>query len=325
MGIKRRETVRTLSQIAEGYVGQIEHRQEQGGLDLIGLTTGYQIVDEMTAGMQPDELWIYAARASVGKTAGALGTALANAKDGKAILFYSLEMSGESLVNRLLAAWTNISAGRILRGKLNDDELRFVKEKAALFTNLKFGIIDRSMSSVEMCEHALSFAEESEVSLVVADYAGLFRDKNENEVQRLNEISANLRTLARPDHLNVPVLMLVQLNRATEMSEDGRPSLHNLKGSGAFEQDAENVLLFHRPYKRELLNGAAPVEEEEAEIIVAKCRNGPIGSTKAIFRPRTMTWVQERPKPVKPPKQVTPTQPAERPLTMKERVQKGRD
>lgn len=294
--------VRTIGDIAASFLGTVTARQEQGGVDLLGLATGFHRIDEWTGGLQPDQMWIVGARTAVGKTSIALDMALSVARQQRGVLFYSLEMSAELLVNRLIARMTDIAAGRIYRGKLTREELAKVKVATEELADFKLAVIDQTLTSDDLGEHAKRIADQSDVGLVVIDYAGILRDDSTfGETERMGRISNNIRALARPDQLNCAVLLLAQLNRASEHREDHTPQLSDLKSSGSLEQDAHVVLLPYRPYLYELMHGAEPKDcEDDAMIIIAKNREGITGATKALFYPRIMEWRQPAPQPVIP-------------------------
>lgn len=294
--------LRTIGTIANDLVGTIAERQQIGGVDLIGLSTGFHKIDEWTGGLQPDQLWIVGARTAVGKTAFALSMALNVAKQNRGVLVYSLEMSGELLTNRLLARMTDIPAGRIYRGKLTVEELARVRVAAEELSDMRLAVIDSSLTSDELREHALKVADKSDIGLAVIDYAGILRDEGRfGETERIGRISNNVRALARPDNLDCPVILLAQLNRASEQREDHTPQLSDLKSSGSLEQDAHVVILPYRPYLYELMHGAEPLAvEDDAMLIIAKNREGVTGATRAEFVPRLMEWRQPAPVPVMP-------------------------
>jgi len=294
--------LRTIGTIADDLMGIVTQRQQVGGVDLIGLPTGFHKIDEWTGGLQPDQLWVVGARTAVGKTSFALSMALNVAREGRGVLVYSLEMSGELLTNRLLARMTDIPAGRIYRGKLTPEELARVRAAAEELAGTRLAVIDSSLTSDELREHAMRVADKSDIGLAVIDYAGILRDDSKfGETERIGRISNNIRALARPDHLDCPVVLLAQLNRASEQREDPTPQLSDLKSSGSLEQDAHVVILPYRPYLYELMHGAEPLDvEDDAMLIIAKNREGVTGATKASFIPRLMEWRQPPPTPASP-------------------------
>lgn len=318
-----RTTTRRLGAIAWSFLSDVEERQKRGGIDVLGLPTGLDYVDDLTGGLQPDNMWVIGARTSVGKTALALGISLAAAAaSGDWVFFYSLEMRGEALVNRLVSGMTGIPSGRIKRGKLDQAEFERVRQAVASLDQLRVVVIDESMTSEALRDHALRSYDsllakhpDDKIGLIVVDNAHIMADRSAlGSYQKMTEISNRIRNLARPNELDCPVLLLAQLNRQSEIREDHRPQLSDLKESGSLEQDAEVVIFPFRPYLYERLKGAELKEvENDAEIIVAKNREGPVMTTRAKYYPKTMTWEQKRAEPVDP-----------KPVSLVEQVKRGR-
>jgi len=293
----QRDTTRTISRVLEALLPEIRVAYEQGGRPLLGLSTGLPKIDEYTGGLKPDELWIIGATTSTGKTAAALGIALTVARQGVGVIYFSLEMSAESLVARLLSAETNIPPLRLRRGLLSAEEYEDVVQAGEALRSLPLLIIDRSFTSEELSQHALTIAEHEDIGLVVVDYAQILRDAPTfGEAHRIGAISGNMRELARPTNLNAPVILVSQLNRAISGREDKLPMLSDLKGASDLEQDAEVVLLPHRPALDAYRRGEPLREvEEDALIIIGKNRNGPTGALRSRFYPKQMRWSQDPP------------------------------
>jgi replicative DNA helicase len=314
---------RLIADVAKSYLGIVGERQKRGGVETIGIPTGFHRVDELTGGLQPDTLTIIGARPGVGKTSLALNIAQNVAKANNRVLFYSLEMTAERMVNRMLSSMTMIPGGKIVRGMLSPEEFRRVKQAAEELRQYPIAMADTTFTSEGLADDAEKWAERAAAApgpplgLVVVDYLSLLRDAAKvNENERVARISSNLRALARPDYLNIPIIALVQLNRSVEGRENKIPNMSDIRDSGAVEQDAENVWFPFRPYYYEQMNGSPPLEEErDARIIIAKNREGPTGSTPVTFYPAKTTWSQPKPEPVEP-------HPVKGSLT--ERVQKGR-
>lgn len=300
----REPQTRTISQVAATLFTTIEDRYNVGGVDAIGIPTGFYLVDEYTGGLQKDNLVIVAARTAVGKTAFGLQLALNVAQQGYGVVVYSLEMSAESLVIRLISRLSDIAGGRIIRGKFSPEEMVRVKDAIKWLETVNLRIVDTTITSPKLLEHALYLTDEAPIDLVIVDYVGLLRDENKfGETERVGRISGNLRALARPDYLNVPVVALSQLNRNSESREGRMPELSDLRWSGDLEQDANIVIFPHRPYVQELATGAPPLEQEtDAKLIIAKNREGPIIATNAVFHPRKTMWTQIKPEAVVPAK-----------------------
>lgn len=293
--------LRKIGDIAESFLQEVAERQALGGVEHFGIPTGFYKIDRHTGGMQEDQLWIIGARPSVGKTSLALDIGLNVARLDKGVLFYSLETRGEILVNRLLSRMCGIPAGRIIRGKISDAEFKQVKRSIEEFHAMRLGIIDSQLTTTELREHALSIADKGPVDLIMIDYASLFTDAVAGATEKMEHVSGQVRNLARPDQLNCPVVLLAQLNRASEMQDDPLPQLHHLKSSSRLEQDAAVVIFPHRPEMINRLKGVPPKEvETDAQLIIAKNKDGPIGATGAHFFPDKMMWEQQEPLPIEP-------------------------
>lgn len=316
-------TARLIGEVATSFFSEIEERKQKGGVDIIGTPTGFWRLDEYLGGLQPDAMYVIGARTGLGKTSLALDIALNVARQDKGVLFFSLEMTAERLTNRLLSRMTDIPGGRIVRGKVDGDELRALKLAAEELSDIPLAIDDTTYDSERLISYATNVAEDaakrgrSEIGLVVVDYISLLRDQQKvNENERLTRISNNLRSLARPDQLNTPILVLAQLNREVDKREGNIPTLSDLRDSGAIEQDAHAVIFCYRPYYYELLKGAEPMpQENDAALIVAKNREGPQGKTRATFYPSRTAWEQKRPEGMDP-------DPVKK--TLKQRVREGR-
>ncbi len=252
------------------------------GHRITGLATGYQQLDNLTSGLQPSELIILAARPSIGKTALALNIAenvALNAKEPAAI--FSLEMSKESLLLRLLASHARINAHKFRTGHLSRDDWRKMTESLGSLAEAPLWIDDSgSITVVEIGAKARRLKRDKGLSLVVVDYLQLVsaRGRFGNRNEEVTSITRGLKGLAK--ELKVPLLVLSQLTRAPER-EDRRPQLADLRESGAIEQDSDVVMFIHRPkaYSTE----EAPEERAKAEIIIAKQRNGPTDRVHFVF------------------------------------------
>ncbi len=251
-----------------------------------GVATGYERFDYLTAGLQPSDLIILAARPGMGKTALALNIALNTAtRDQQKVAIFSLEMSKEQLTQRLLCSKAGIDANRLRTGFLGEqDWTRLTKgmnelDEAPIF-------IDDSpyLSVLEMRSKARRLKKNYGLDLLIVDYIQLIRgtSRSDNRSVEVSEISRQLKGLAK--ELNVPVLCLSQLSRKVEDRVDKRPLLSDLRESGAIEQDADVVVFIYRDayYKRKSDDSTEPVDNT-AEIIIAKQRNGPQGVAKLAF------------------------------------------
>ncbi len=250
-----------------------------------GTTTGYLKLDEMTGGFRPGELIILAARPAMGKTALALNIGQhvsMNPKGSRAVAVFSLEMSNESLLTRMICAEARVDQTKFREGYLNGDERRRLQMGTANIVEAPI-FIDDSAGSNLMDIHAKlrRLKAEQDLGLVIVDYLQLMtvRGKSENRTQEISTLSRGLKLLSK--ELKVPFLVLSQLSRAPEQRPgDHRPQLSDLRESGSIEQDADMVMFVFREeyYKRddESLRG-------KAEVILAKQRNGPTGTAKLAF------------------------------------------
>jgi replicative DNA helicase len=249
---------------------------------MIGIPTGFTDIDRLLGGLQRSDMVILAARPSVGKTSLALGFAHNAAKRfGQRVAFFSLEMSNEQVVQRLISAETGINAQRLRRGEIEQDEWsRFIKATNDLAETHFFIDDTPGASALELRSKARRLHAEVGIDLVVVDYLQLMRGdfRSENRVQEISSISRALKALAR--ELNVPVLALSQLSRGVESRTDKRPILSDLRESGALEQDADVVMFI---YRDELYNENTE-RKNLADIIVAKHRNGPTGTVTLYFK-----------------------------------------
>jgi replicative DNA helicase len=277
-----------ISDIVRNSFGSIDKLYEQGR-EVTGLRTHYNEFDKMTSGLQDSELVIIAARPSMGKTAWAINIAQNSAvKDGKVVAVFSLEMSKESLLRRMLAGEALVSARKLQTGFLGrDDKDKLSRGLERLMESKLFVDDTPGISLAEMRAKARRLKQqEGSLDLIVIDYlqlmtgtAGASQKKFENRTQEVSSVSRGLKALAK--ELKVPVVALSQLSRGSEQrTGDKKPLLSDLRESGSIEQDADVVCFIHREeyYDRENedLKG-------KAEIIIAKQRNGPTGSCHMRF------------------------------------------
>jgi replicative DNA helicase len=258
---------------------------QRSGKAITGVPSGFADLDEMTSGFQASELIIVAARPSMGKTAFCLNVATQAAVDGFGVAVFSLEMSKEALVQRMLCAEARVDSQAVRRGTLRDPDFTRLARAAGILQSCPVWIDDTpSLSLLEMRSKARRLKVENDVRLIVVDYLQLMRSPEyaENRVQEVSDISRSLKGLAR--ELNIPVIALSQLSRASEQrGGERRPILSDLRDSGAIEQDADVVLFIHRPemYQKEDSEGNSL--EGMAEVIVGKHRNGPTGLVNLYF------------------------------------------
>jgi replicative DNA helicase len=254
-----------------------------------GVPSGFTRIDHITSGWQKSDLIIIAGRPSMGKTAFVLAMARNTAIDFNIqVAIFSLEMSAVQLVNRLIVSETEIYAEKIRNGKLSQSELLYIEEKISSLSQAPVFIDDTpAISILELNSKCRRLKKQNEkLELIIIDYLQLMTtgtDMKVNREQEVSIISRSLKSLAK--ELNIPIIALSQLNRAVETRTERRPQLSDLRESGAIEQDADLVLLIHRPekYGREVdeynnsLKGIA-------ELIIAKHRNGATGEVRLKFR-----------------------------------------
>jgi len=271
--------IKTIVPEAFKTVEQLYKRQEM----ITGVPTGYGEIDKKTAGLQPSDLIIIAARPSMGKTSLAMNIAQHAAlieKTGVAV--FSLEMSKEQLVMRLLSSAGRIDSQRIRTGRLHSDDWTKLTRAVGMLSEAPIYIDDTpAISVLEMRAKVRRLASQYDIGLIVVDYIQLMRGRGniENRTQEISEISRSLKALAK-EH-RIPVIALSQLNRGLESRTDKRPIMSDLRESGAIEQDADVICFI---YRDEVYNKSDENPEKgSAEIIIAKQRNGPTGSVKLTF------------------------------------------
>jgi replicative DNA helicase len=264
------------------------------GKSISGVSTGYGELDKLTSGFQPSELLILAARPSQGKTALALNLAENIAiRAGKPVAIFSLEMSKESLLQRLVASVAQIDAHKFRTGHLSREDWRLMTEGLAQIYASPMWIDDAgSISVLEIGAKARRLKRDKGLSLLIVDYLQLItaRGRFGNRQEEVASISRGLKGLAK--ELQIPVLVLSQLTRAPERDERG-PQLSDLRESGAIEQDADVVMFIYRPHFFKA--GATPEEREETELRIAKQRNGPTENVRFVFRSRLTRFEEAAP------------------------------
>ena len=271
--------------VLQGYSAIEEYRQRQ--VHVTGVPSGFYDLDEMTAGFQKSDFVVIAGRPSMGKTSFAMNIAenvavRAKAKDRSAVAVFSLEMSKEALVQRLMCSLAKVDIHKIRRGYASAEEYKRLQNSAAQLHEAPIYIDDTAAIGIlEMRAKARRLVSEVPLGLIVIDYLQLIRGPQgaENRQQEISSISRSLKALAK--ELQVPVLALSQLSRAVETrGGTKRPMLSDLRESGAIEQDADVVLFVYRP---EVYETDPAKRDGKAEIIIAKQRNGPTGSVDLAF------------------------------------------
>ena len=275
-----------ISSIMNDTFERIDKLRERQGR-LTGVTTGFPDLDDLTAGLQPGELLVLAARPSMGKTTLALniveraatGDRIAGIAPAGVALF-SLEMSSQQIIQNMLCGKAQVDSQLLRKGRVTQDQYQRLQQEAASLYEAPIFIDDTpSISVTSLRAKARRLKQKHDIQLIVIDYLQLMTAgiKEESRQQEIAAISRSLKALAR--ELKVPVIALSQLNRDVESRDDHRPRMSDLRESGAIEQDADVIMLLHRE------EYFTPSEENRgiAEIIVAKQRNGPTGTIKLLF------------------------------------------
>ncbi len=269
---------------------RIEELHKNKG-ELRGIRTGYRDLDNMTAGLQRSDLIILAARPAMGKTTLVTNLAYNVATiEKKPVLFFSLEMSKEQLVDRMLADAANVDSWNIRTGKLSDEDFLKLSEASGELAEAPIFIDDTpGLSVLEMRTKARRKNHESQLGLIIVDYLQLMQASGNhagNRVQEVSEISRGLKLIAR--ELNVPLIALSQLSRSVETRTPPIPQLSDLRESGSIEQDADIVSFIYRPSYYEPDN---PEVQNITDLIIAKHRNGPVGKVQLYFHPERLRFM----------------------------------
>ena len=258
--------------------------------NVTGIATGFLDLDYKTAGMQPADLVLVAARPSMGKTAFVLNIAQHVAfKLNQTVAIFSLEMSKEQLVNRLFSLESRVDSQHLRTGNLTDMEWEKLIESAGVIGQSNLIIDDTpGISIAELRSKCRKYKMDHDLKMIIIDYLQLMSGGgrgSESRQQEISDISRSLKALAR--ELSVPVIALSQLSRAVEQRPDHRPMLSDLRESGAIEQDADVVMFIYRDdyYNKDSEN------KNIAEIIIAKQRNGPIGTINLVWLPNYTKFV----------------------------------
>jgi replicative DNA helicase len=272
-----------IKNILMAALDRVEHLYNAKG-GVTGLSTGFVDLDRLTAGLQPSDLILVAARPSMGKTAFVLNIAQNVALKDNAVAFFSLEMSKEQLVQRMLCSEATINAQRLKIGDLKDQDWTKLMKAADRLSSAPVFIDDTAGITVtEMRSKARRLKAEHDLKLIVIDYlqlmsGGSSSGRNENRQQEISEISRSLKALAR--ELSVPVIALSQLSRGVETRTNKRPMLSDLRESGSLEQDADIVAFLYRDdyYDPQTEN------KDITEVIISKHRNGPVDTVLLTFQ-----------------------------------------
>lgn len=272
-----------IRQVVMNALEKIENAAKTSGT-VTGIPTGFIDLDYRTAGLQPSDLILVAARPSMGKTAFVLNIAQYVAfHENLCTAIFSLEMSKEQLVNRMFSLESRVDAQKLRTGNLTDAEWEMLIEGAGTIGNSKLIIDDTPGISInEMRSKCRKFKLEHDLKLIIIDYLQLMSGsgRSESRQQEISDISRSLKALAR--ELSCPVIALSQLSRAVEQRPDHRPMLSDLRESGAIEQDADVVMFI---YRDDYYNKDSDMKGI-SEIIIAKQRNGPIGTVNLVWLPQ---------------------------------------
>lgn len=284
--------LKSLSEVVKAAFERLDSRIGKENLSISGMATGYVDLDNITAGLQNSELVIIAARPSVGKTAFALNVVRNIITEGVAsgnspvVLFFSLEMARIELAERLLCCQSRVDSHKVRKGHLNSDDIQKLMDAGDVLRKARLYIDDtpsRTMIQIGASSRRLMKKHEKDggLKLVVIDYLQLIEPENRRDPrqEQVAQISRRLKFLAK--ELEIPVIALAQVNRASEDRQDHKPRLSDLRESGSIEQDADTCMMLHRPGK---FDGAQ--SDNILEIIIAKQRNGPTGEI-------TLTWMKE--------------------------------
>jgi replicative DNA helicase len=277
-----------IKQIARSYLERIEQLHERGD-EFIGVPTGFTDLDRLLGGLNKSDLIILAARPGMGKTS--LQTTMAQTaahRYGKRIAIFNLEMSGEQLVQRMIAAETRIDSQRLRRGDLHDHEWPIFMEAIGRLSETRIFIDDTpSITPNQLRTKCRRLYAEHGLDMIMIDYLQLMQAErsSNNRVMEISEISRSLKGLAR--ELDVPVVAAAQLSRAVEQRQDKRPLLSDLRDSGSIEQDADIVMFI---YRDEYYNPDTTERPNIAELNIAKHRNGPTGTIDLYWHGKLATF-----------------------------------
>ncbi|WP_423747881.1 replicative DNA helicase [Fundidesulfovibrio terrae] len=284
-----------VEQVFEQLTKRVENKEV-----VTGVPTGYYSFDEYTAGLQPSDLIIIAGRPSMGKTAFAMNLAMrAACMYTTPTAVFSLEMSKEQIMMRMLCCWGKVDLSKLRKGRLDDTDWARLYEAANALSPAPIFVDDTpALSTMEVRARCRRLKAEHGLGLVVVDYLQLMRSARrvDSREQEISDISRNLKALAKEMH--VPVIALSQLNRKVEERSDKRPMMSDLRESGAIEQDADMIIFLYREAAYKKKDELTP-DDNVAEIIIGKQRNGPTGMVKLRFFRESTSF--ENPTDIPPP------------------------
>jgi replicative DNA helicase len=285
---RQTQSFKVIGEVLKKTIDDIDRLYKSKKL-VTGVSTGLEKLDEYTSGFQPAEFVIVGARPSVGKTALALNMATSMAiHKGIPLGFFSLEMSDLALVKRIISSESMVDSQIIRSGFLKPADYHRILDASGKIYDAPFYIIDTpNMKLMDLRAQARKMRSQQKIEIIFIDYLGLIGSENINQprYEQISEISRHLKSLAR--ELEIPVVVLCQLRREAEKE---RPNLSDLRDSGSIEQDADVVLFLHRDFKKQ----TEPANEDDGiptDLIIAKQRNGPVGTVHLSFRKKFTRYV----------------------------------
>jgi len=301
-------------QMTQDTLEYINEMKARGDNVLVGVDTGFHELNKMTTGFGKGDLVIIAARPAMGKTSFILNTVNSLIMQSKGVAFFSLEMPAEQLMLRLLSIQTSIPLQKLRLGDMNSDQWSSLDSAIAKMNTAKLFVDDQGSININQLRSKLRKLKNQhpEIEIAVIDYLQIMQGVgNQDRHLQVSEISRGLKMLAR--ELNMPIVALSQLNRGLEARNDKRPMLSDIRESGSIEQDADIILFVYRDdvylYKeekerekaakadgKEFVSQYVEKEEEDAEIIIGKQRNGPTGHVKLVFQKKLTRFVDVQPK-----------------------------
>lgn len=284
----------TFVPIANLLTEAIERMEKNLGMQgLSGTSSGFKGLDTLLAGFQKADMVILGARPSMGKTAVTLDMVRGAAKTGASIAVFSLEMSKEQIIDRLIATESGVPLWNLRSGRITDEmDFQMIQAACDRLSKMNITIIDTPSPTVlQIRSMARKLQMEQALDLIVIDYVQLIQPTrhSENSVQQFTEISHGIKGLAR--ELNVPVLALSQLSRGVESRDDKTPRLSDLRETGSWEQDADIVMFIHR-FNRDAKDLMSAEEKNKSALIVTKHRNGPLGEVPLLWNPEKVSFTE---------------------------------
>ncbi|MFT5259715.1 MAG: replicative DNA helicase [Saprospiraceae bacterium] len=278
---RKRDGFQTITNLVAKSVDRIEALNESGS-SITGISTGYAKLDDKTSGLQRGDLIVVAGRPSMGKTSFCMNLAeYAAIEQGMKVAVFSMEMPGESLATRLISSLGRVNSSKLRSGQLSDEDWPRISNAIRLLNEAKIHVDDSAgLTPIEIRSRARRLARElGGLDMIVIDYLQLMQssESNENRATEISQMTRSLKMLAK--ELDLPLIILSQLNRSLEQRPDKRPVMSDLRESGAIEQDADVIFFI---YRDEVYDDESN-DKGIAEIIIGKQRNGPIGKVKLAF------------------------------------------